>query len=70
MRQEDNKRWSVQAALKAVGAEISSLLRDESGLTTIEYTTMGGVLSGVIAVAGSALRDAQAAAVDSMVQPD
>lgn len=58
-----------RGASEAIGRGLTALLKDESGLTTVEYTTMGGVLSGVIVVAASALRDAQAVALDQMIQP-
>jgi len=39
-------------------------------LTTVEYSAAGGVLSAMIFVAASALRDAQAEAVASMFDHD
>ena len=46
-----------------------SLWRDESGLTTVEYCTAGGVLSGAILLGAHALRAAQEAAVARMIAP-
>jgi Flp pilus assembly pilin Flp len=47
-----------------------ALVKDERGLTTVEYSAAGGVLSAMIFVAASALRDAQAEAVASMFDHD
>lgn len=45
---------------------IEDLISDERGLTTVEYATIGGVVSGMIVVAGSQLQDAQSAAFERM----
>lgn len=70
MLKKDDGPLTIWTSIRGLGADLIAFLKDESGLTTIEYTTMGGVLSGFIVAGASALRDAQAAALDRMVQPD
>jgi len=49
---------------------IIGLWRDEAGLTTVEYCTAGGVLSGAIMIGAHALKTAQETAVARMIAPD
>lgn len=70
MIKRDGERLTIWTSIRGLVDELTALIKDESGLTTVEYTTMGGVLSGVIVVGASALRDAQAAALERMIQPD
>lgn len=48
---------------------LQALMADERGLGTVEYSTMGGVMSGAIFLAGQALQQAQLAAVESLTAP-
>jgi len=66
----DGELSTIWTAVQGLFGDVKAFMEDESGLTTVEYTTMGGVLSGIIVVCASALRDAQAAALDRMIQPD
>lgn len=53
----------------ALAGRIAALLADDRGLSTIEYSTLGGTLSGVILLAGGALQDATMVAVGRMTNP-
>lgn len=48
---------------------VTALLRDEAGLTTVEYCAAGGVLSGALLLGTLALKAAQEAAVARMIAP-
>lgn len=58
------------ACWRAFSRLLSDIFADERGLSTIEYSTMGGVMSGIIFMAGDTLRQAQMAAIERMAYPD
>lgn len=55
--------------LQTVAGSVLALVADERGLSTVEYSTMGGAMSGAIYMAGQALQQAQLSAIESMTQP-
>ncbi|HQT53222.1 MAG: hypothetical protein Q8K11_10110 [Phenylobacterium sp.] len=44
-------------------------MADQRGLSTVEYSTLGGVMSGAIFLAGQALQQAQLSAIERLTGP-
>lgn len=67
-----NKIFSLEPASSAcalITHSVRALIADQGGLSTVEYSTMGGVMSGAIYMAGQALQQAQLSAIESLTQP-
>lgn len=47
--------------------QVSDLVKDESGLTSTEYSTMGGAMAGGIFTTSDALSQASGTAFDNVV---
>lgn len=47
--------------------QVAVLLKDESGLTSTEYSTMGGAMAGGVFTASDALSQAAGTAIDNVV---
>lgn len=47
--------------------QVSVLMKDESGLTSTEYSTMGGAMAGGVFSTSDALSQASGVAVDSVI---
>ena len=60
---------AVRAPLRGFWQSVVRLVSDEGGISSIEYSTLGGAMSGIIFFAASALQNAQAAAIERFVQP-
>ncbi|MFC4442116.1 hypothetical protein [Caulobacter henricii] len=57
---------SFVAALMSTFSGLKALAQDERGLSSVEYATMGGVLSGATWLIGNAIFEASMVAVDRM----
>ncbi|MFZ3005010.1 MAG: hypothetical protein WA047_02455 [Phenylobacterium sp.] len=44
-------------------------MADQRGLSTVEYSTLGGAMSGAILLAGQALQEAQLSAIERLTAP-
>ncbi|MDO8379280.1 hypothetical protein [Phenylobacterium sp.] len=67
-----NKIFSLEPGSSAwamVTRSVRALIADRGGLSTVEYSTMGGVMSGAIYMAGQALQQAQLSAIESLTGP-
>ncbi|MDO9249824.1 MAG: hypothetical protein Q7U11_25485, partial [Phenylobacterium sp.] len=67
-----NKIFELAHATSPWAAPIRALrdlMVDQRGLSTVEYSTLGGVMSGAIFLAGQALQQAQLSAIERLTGP-
>lgn len=67
-----NKIFELAHGSSAWAAPIRSLralMADQRGLSTVEYSTLGGAMSGAILLAGQALQEAQLSAIERLTAP-
>lgn len=57
---------SLLAVLVSTYSELKALGQDERGLSSVEYATMGGVLSGATWLIGNAIFEASMVAIERM----
>ena len=59
--------WGVGDMLRDFINQVSALRKDESGLTSTEYSTMGGAMAGGVFTMSDALSQASGTAFDNVV---